>query len=83
MENASKKFYICHFSSWCLKGRVISWNSLVIFKTEQHSYCVQPLFSRSMCEMAKALLWCWLALASQSTTQSMSSVVLFINLLEV
>lgn len=44
VNNTSKKFYICHFSSWYLKGIVISWNSLIIFKRGQHSYCDASTF---------------------------------------
>lgn len=83
VNNASKKFYICHFSSWYLKGIVISWNSLIILKTEQHSYCVPPRFSQSMWEVEKSLRRCSLSLPSQNLKLGIFLVALLKNVLEV
>lgn len=83
MNNASRKFYICHFSSWYLKGIVISWNSLIILKTGQRSYCVPPHFSQSVREVEKSLRRCSLALPGQNLKLGISLVVLLINVLEV
>lgn len=58
VNNVSKKFYMCHFSLWYVKGIVISWNSLIILKTGQPSCSVLPHFSESMCEVEKSLGQC-------------------------